>query len=186
MHAFQLAINTCRHPISHPFQIVFTCCYMGIFYAYFYHLISSNNAKSDFPFKSMRDLFPKTFHGKVSVNFSLSIYTWPLWKFTIGYLYISNDFVWFDRTLYMCRFYETYPLGNEMLSNLLCLGQFTTMHSIVYWKLSPLVLQAWIDWALARLTWSFIKQSFLKQILTDGNLSLLNCYHALICNKWVN
>ncbi|XP_068171877.1 man(5)GlcNAc(2)-PP-dolichol translocation protein RFT1 [Antennarius striatus] len=36
-----------------------------------------------------------------------------------------------------------------------------------------------IDWALARLTWSFFKQSFLKQILTEGERYVMTFFNVL-------
>lgn len=36
-----------------------------------------------------------------------------------------------------------------------------------------------MDWALARLTWSFFKQSFLKQILTEGERYVMTFFSVL-------
>ena len=38
--------------------------------------------------------------------------------------------------------------------------------------------QVWVSPHLLRLAWSFFKQSFLKQLLTDGELVVL-CVHVL-------
>ncbi|XP_029947288.1 protein RFT1 homolog [Salarias fasciatus] len=39
--------------------------------------------------------------------------------------------------------------------------------------------EPWIDWTLARLTWSFFKQSFLKQILTEGERYVMTFLNVL-------
>ncbi|CAN9511676.1 unnamed protein product [Ophioblennius macclurei] len=39
--------------------------------------------------------------------------------------------------------------------------------------------ELWIDWTLARLTWSFFKQSFLKQILTEGERYVMTFLNVL-------
>lgn len=39
--------------------------------------------------------------------------------------------------------------------------------------------EPWLDWSLARLTWSFFKQSFLKQILTEGERYVMTFLNVL-------
>ncbi|XP_046880632.1 protein RFT1 homolog [Hypomesus transpacificus] len=39
--------------------------------------------------------------------------------------------------------------------------------------------EPWVDWTLARLTWSFFKQSFLKQILTEGERYVMTFLNVL-------
>lgn len=40
-------------------------------------------------------------------------------------------------------------------------------------------MQPLLDWTLARLTWSFFKQSFLKQILTEGERYVMTFLNVL-------
>ncbi|XP_062321271.1 protein RFT1 homolog [Osmerus eperlanus] len=39
--------------------------------------------------------------------------------------------------------------------------------------------EPWVDWTLAKLTWSFFKQSFLKQILTEGERYVMTFLNVL-------
>lgn len=45
-----------------------------------------------------------------------------------------------------------------------------------------LCVQPLINWKLAMLTWSFFKQSFLKQILTEGNAYTQCVYTGYLFN----
>lgn len=45
---------------------------------------------------------------------------------------------------------------------------FYSLMSIMFVTFQFSFLQTFVNWKEARLTWSFFKQSFLKQILTEG------------------
>ena len=52
---------------SHPFQLICSIVYTGIYYAVFYLLIKKKDVDKSFVFQSVRDFFPSILPDKVSV-----------------------------------------------------------------------------------------------------------------------
>lgn len=61
-------------------QVMHSVCYSSLYYTYFIYYLRSGDKDKEFPFKSLRDLFPKSVPGQSLVGPGLSSLTWSFFK----------------------------------------------------------------------------------------------------------
>ncbi|KAK2185795.1 hypothetical protein NP493_222g02001 [Ridgeia piscesae] len=61
-------------------QVIFTSVYTIMYYAYFIYIIQTGQVPEDFPFKTFRELLPRSIPGKPAISWGLASLVWSFLK----------------------------------------------------------------------------------------------------------